>query len=513
VTKQISYTVPVDAGCGVVLPLTFNINGSAGARADSEILVLGQPSGATTDENLDGPTAPALPAGWTTATTGGGVAFVTQTGGADSAPNALFTPNTGNATLNNGATVVSSDFAIVSEADVIEFQNKFDTEGGWDGGVLDISIAGGPFVDIIDAGGRFLEGGYNGTIGANNNPLDGRAAWTGDSGGYITTRALIPPAANGQNVKFRWSFGEDNNTFSVGWNIDSISVKNGYVCTIVDNFGAAKFDYDGDGKTDPSIFRPTLGQWWYLRSSDLGNGAFSFGTSTDTMVPADYTGDGKTDIAFWRESTGEWFILKSEDSAFYSFPFGTAGDIPAPGDFDNDGKADPAVFRPSTGTWFILNSGGSGTSFVPFGANGDLPVVDDYDGDGKADVAILRPGVMQWWINRSTTGLAVYQFGSPGDVNVQGDYTGDGKADAAFFRPSTSQWFILRSEDDGFFSAPFGASGDQPVPGDYDGDGTSDLAIFRPSENNWYIQASTNGFSAVQFGTGGDIPTPASYVR
>ncbi|MEZ5428552.1 MAG: hypothetical protein R2747_20065 [Pyrinomonadaceae bacterium] len=273
------------------------------------------------------------------------------------------------------------------------------------------------------------------------------------------------------------------------------------------------FDYDGDGKTDVSIFRPGPGEWWYLRSSDGGNRAFQFGSSTDKLVPADFTGDGSTDIAFWRESTGEWFVLRSEDSSFYSFPFGTTNDIPVPADYDGDGKADPAIFRPSSATWFIIRSTDGGTTIAQFGANTDLPVPADYDGDGKADLAIFRPGDGSWWLNRSTAGLIVYNFGTGTDRTVPGDYTGDGKADVAFWRPTTGEWFILRSEDASFYSGPFGAMGDVPVPGDYDGDGRSDLAVFRPSVNTWFIDGSTVGFSAVSFGIAGDAPTPSAYVR
>ncbi|MGI8883860.1 MAG: reprolysin-like metallopeptidase, partial [Pyrinomonadaceae bacterium] len=157
------------------------------------------------------------------------------------------------------------------------------------------------------------------------------------------------------------------------------------------------FDFDGDGKTDLSIFRPAPGEWWYLRSSDGGNRAFQFGNSSDKLVPADYTGDGKSDIAIFRPSTNEWFVLRSEDGSFYSFPFGAAGDIPAPADYDGDGKADAAVFRPSTQTWFILRSSG-GVTIQQFGAAGDVPVVADYDGDGKADLSIYRPNLGQWWL-------------------------------------------------------------------------------------------------------------------
>jgi uncharacterized delta-60 repeat protein len=273
----------------------------------------------------------------------------------------------------------------------------------------------------------------------------------------------------------------------------------------------AKFDFDGDNKTDVSIFRSAPGEWWYLRSSDLSNRAFQFGSSTDKIVPADFTGDGKTDLAFWRESTGEWFILRSEDSDFYSFPFGTSGDIPVSSDFDGDGKADAAVFRPSNATWYILNSSG-GTTITQFGVSEDIPVVEDYDGDGKADIAIFRPSVSQWWINKSSGGVIVYQFGADGDKPVPADFTGDGKADVAVWRPSSGEWFVLRSEDSSFYSAPFGTNGDIPVAGDYDGDGKADIAVFRPTNNVWFLQKSANGFSAVTFGITGDKPVPSAFV-
>ena len=275
--------------------------------------------------------------------------------------------------------------------------------------------------------------------------------------------------------------------------------------------GSTKFDFDGDSKTDISIFRPAPGQWWYLRSSDLSNVAFAFGTSSDKLVPADYTGDGKTDVAFWRESTGEWFILRSEDSSFFGFPFGASGDIPAPGDFDGDGKADAAVFRPSSATWFIQRSSDGGTTITPFGIAEDRPTIADFDGDGKDDIAIYRPSVSQWWQLRSSAGTIAYQFGASGDKTIQGDYTGDGKADVGIFRPSTGNWLILRSEDTSFFGFPFGTSTDIPSPGDYDGDGKTDAAVFRPSTNTWFYNGSTSGNVQLNFGVAGDIPIPNVY--
>jgi Tol biopolymer transport system component len=276
------------------------------------------------------------------------------------------------------------------------------------------------------------------------------------------------------------------------------------------------FDFDGDGKTDISTFKPGPGEWWYLRSSDGGNRAFQFGAGTDKLVPADYTGDGQADSAFYRN--GEWFILRSNDLSFYSFPFGNSTDTPVPADYDGDGKADAAVYRASSGQWFIQRSSDGQVTVTGFGNSTDRPVPADLDGDGKADLAIFRPlgssGMGEWWYLRSSDGTnRAFAFGQSTDKTVVGDYTGDGKADIAFFRPSTGVWFVLRSEDLSFYSFPFGTGTDIPAPGDYDGDGRTDPAVFRPSDTNWYVLRSTAGILIQQFGAATDKPVPGTYVR
>lgn len=275
---------------------------------------------------------------------------------------------------------------------------------------------------------------------------------------------------------------------------------------------STKFDFDGDARSDVSIFRPADGQWWVFNSSDASTVGVSFGVGTDELVPADFTGDGKTDVALFRPSTNEWIVLRSEDFSFYAFPFGAAGDIPAPGDFDGDGLADATVYRPSTGTWFTNRSTDGGLTVTPFGVTEDKPVVADYDGDGLADIAIYRPSVSQWWLNQSTEGVVGVSFGASGDQTVQGDWTGDGKDDVALFRPSTSEWIVLRSEDFSFYAFPFGTAGDIPAAGDYDGDGMFDATVFRPSATTWFKQQTTSGFEAVPFGLNGDVAIPSVYA-
>ncbi len=308
------------------------------------------------------------------------------------------------------------------------------------------------------------------------------------------------------------SVAQKDNSIAVGGDCTSGVQSQFSVFKFLEREGAKRsIDFDGDGKSDISIFRPTNGQWWLNRST-AGVIAHTFGNSDDKITPGDFTGDGKTDVAIFRPSDGSWYVLRSEDSTFYSFPFGASGDSPVPGDYDADGKTDAAVFRPSDSTWYIQRSGG-GTTIQGFGSTGDFPVPADYDGDGKTDIAIFRPSNGQWWLNRSTAGLIVHTFGNSGDKNVQGDYTGDGKADIAIWRPSDGNWFILRSEDASFYSFPFGATGDLPVPGDYDGDGRFDSAVFRPSGATWYIQRSTAGLLIQSFGAATDLPVPNYSVR
>ena len=211
-------------------------------------------------QNFDSVTPPALPAGWTTATTPAAGAtnplpvWVSTTSRPDSGTISLFTPDVDTGVTGQGQVneVVSPAIAITTNAAQVSFRNQFNMESGFDGGVLEIKIGAGAFTDIVTAGGTFVTGGYTGTLSSSfGSPLGGRSAWTGVSAGtgaapaYITTTINLPAAAAGQNIQLRWRSASDDSVIATGlagWWVDTLSVKDGFACCAKITPGASLAD-------------------------------------------------------------------------------------------------------------------------------------------------------------------------------------------------------------------------------------------------------------------------------
>ncbi len=503
VTRPVSFMVPAGQSCAALLSLTFSINSNFGAKTETRDLLIGNsnaPAGFV--EKFDGVNALTIPSGWTASAanpnTGSSITWTTSKGGSVSSPNAIFAPDPNDVYL---AQIESPTVPVSVSAAKLKFKINYNTEAGWDGTTLDIKIGSGAYQDIIEAGGKFVSGAYPRYIAAGNFPNAARKAWTGNSNGFTNVEIYLPASAKGQNVQFRWNASADTGTAGVGTYIDDVEVVGDYSCNIPKANSKARADFDGDGKTDLSVFRPADGNW-FLNRSTAGFTAVNWGVSSDVPVVGDFDGDGKSDAAVYRPSNGVWYILKSSDGNLQAVQFGAVGDKSVEADYDGDGKTDVAVYRPSTGNWYI-NRSRDGFTVVQFGVSTDIAVPLDYDGDGKTDIAVFRDG--QWIINQSSGGVQFVSFGLAEDKPVPADFDGDRRDDVALYRPSNGVWYILRSTG-GFQAVQFGIATDVPVPGDYDGDGKSDIAVYRGG--TWFINGSTAGFSSVNFGTATDVSIP-----
>jgi endonuclease I/PKD repeat protein len=206
-----SFSFVANGDCGGNVTATFDLqDGATSLGSITYTFPLGEVI--LNVEDFDGITAPDLPADWTTSASGSQSNWVTSATQAESSPNAVFSPDPGDVGINE---LVTPSFFINSTSAQLTFQQNYSLTAsatnstfGYDGGVLEIKIGDGSFQDILAAGGSFASGGYNTTLSSDySNPLSGRQAWSGNSGGFIATTVDLPAAAAGQNVQLRWRCG------------------------------------------------------------------------------------------------------------------------------------------------------------------------------------------------------------------------------------------------------------------------------------------------------------------
>jgi hypothetical protein len=282
---------------------------------------------------------------------------------------------------------------------------------------------------------------------------------------------------------------------------------------------AENSDFDRDGSTDISIYRPSTGEWHVLGSRTGSILGARWGLPTDELVPGDYDGDMRTDFAVWRSgSVGHLYVLNSSNNSVRVEDFGQTGDDPSvTGDYDGDGVADPAVYRAGASagqqSYFYyrasLNNSGGDITYVPWGLNGDIAARGDYTGDGRLDPTVFRPQNGTWYTVNVNDGNAtkVATWGISTDRLVPADYTGDGKTDYAIVRDGV--WYVLRSDTGAAEYTAWGLPTDKLVPADYDGDGDADIAVYR--DGTWYI-LQNGTIRYVNFGLTTDLPTPSAYL-
>jgi extracellular elastinolytic metalloproteinase len=154
--------------------------------------------------------------------------WVASSAQSTSAPNSLFAQNL--ATTSDIKLETTTGITLPSTPMNLTFQGYINAESGYDGGVVEISTNNG--TSWTDLGSKFTSGGYSGTLASflSTNPLGGRSAFTGNSGGFVKSVINLASYA-GQTIKIRFRFGSDGSAAATGWYVDDIQLKD--VATVV----------------------------------------------------------------------------------------------------------------------------------------------------------------------------------------------------------------------------------------------------------------------------------------
>jgi len=211
-------------------------------------------------ETFDEVTPPALPSGWVANNSEGqNPKWVTSTTDPFTPPNAAY--------LAVGSPadewLDSAPISIVSPSAQVGFFHDyaFSIDPGAHpdsiqtaAGHVEISIAGGPFQNVTDAGATFLEGGYN-----------SGSSWIGQSSipNSCCAHVLLnlPAAAAGTSIVLRWRAGASmgpNGPGGAQWSVDSLRVCDGEPCdepqpskTVVDAAGNLVWEPGETVSVDP----------------------------------------------------------------------------------------------------------------------------------------------------------------------------------------------------------------------------------------------------------------------
>jgi hypothetical protein len=304
-----------------------------------------------------------------------------------------------------------------------------------------------------------------------------------------------------------------------------------------------KLDFNGDGRTDIALYRegsrgpdaPQPSVWYFLDVLTGTPFSIQWGSSLDVPAPADYDGDGKTDPGIFRwwdfnsGDTNEWWlsrpqlghlVLNGLELGYYKFPRNYLGSAKAEVGqlYQVDISQNPgetcfvSVYLVADDDGFVMRKTvGDACNVNP------VPIPGDYDNDGRSEIAVFVNRHFKVWVAPYSAGYTAPNYLHYMDVDtpVPGDYDGDGRTDFAGVKLQGGRmlWRIRKSSTGQEIEIDYGLPTDTPVPGDYDGDGKTDLAVYRSGDGTWWITHSSTGtVQTVVYGYPTDSPLAAPVI-
>jgi hypothetical protein len=210
--------------------------------------------------------------------------------------------------------------------------------------------------------GNWLPPGYGGTDSGSSSQSRATDGTQGDllylfqsvAGSALTGWVVLLPDQSGSSGFDAYRNNTKIGQWSTGTGAAQLTLAGGVV------------DVNVPAATDLVAWQPATGLWFMLKTVDgtlftsQASAQWGYGAARDIPAPGDYDGDGKIDLAVWRPSIATWYVLKSSEGydtqRSLVVQWGDAGDMAAQGDYDGDGKTDLAVWRPSASMTVVLKS-------------------------------------------------------------------------------------------------------------------------------------------------------------
>lgn len=259
-----------------------------------------------------------------------------------------------------------------------------------------------------------------------------------------------------------------------------------------DDKAAARYDFDGDGRSDLVWHHAGSGRgalWNGALYSAIRNLVTVKDTGWQIAGAGDFDRDGKADL-FWRHARdGRNTIWRGGDYATQLRVETVASvhwKVAGAGDFDGDGQADVLWRNHRTGANLIWRGGDYRAQVAVTGVTDldwQIAGVGDFDGDGHADIL---------WRNGRTGANTIWRQGNyrsqqrmVGVTDVAwkivgvGDFNHDGRDDVLWRherRGSNAVWHSGEYASTRSLTAVTSLDWQVAAVGDYDGDGKADIA-------------------------------------